>query len=60
MFGLCCDKNVQIKNTQVYKLKDNTYVVSFDANKFHHVFRGTREQIVPQMALRVKRVLHVR
>lgn len=60
MIGYEFDKSVQIKNTQVYKFKDNTYIVSFDANKFHHVFRGTREQIVPQIALRVKRILHVR
>lgn len=53
-------QNYPITNTRVYGFRDGTYFVSFDAHNVHHEFRGTREQIVPQMALRVKRILHVR
>ncbi len=48
-----------IKNTHVYGFRDGTYFVSFDANNLHHEFIGTREQILPKIALRVKRILHV-
>ena len=53
-------QNYPIKNTRVYQFPDGTYCVSFDANNLHHEFRGTREEILPQMVLRVKRILHVR
>lgn len=49
-----------IQNTKIYKFADSTYHVSFDAHNMHHVFNGTREQVLPELALRVKRILHVR
>lgn len=49
-----------IKNTKVYQFSDGTYHVSFDAHNIHHEFCGTREEILPQLVLRVKRILHVR
>ncbi len=49
-----------IKNTHVYQFSDGTYYVCFDANNIHHEFQGSRDQILPQMALRIKRVLHIR
>ena len=53
-------QNYPIKNTQVYQFSDGTYHVSFDAHNVHYEFRGTRDQILPQLVLRVKRTLHVR
>ncbi|MBR4507310.1 MAG: hypothetical protein IKP24_02125 [Alphaproteobacteria bacterium] len=53
-------ENYPIKNTQVYQFPDGTYHVSFDAHNMHHVFNGTREQVLPGLSLRVKRILHVR
>ena len=52
-------KDYQITNTRVYGFRDGTFFVSFDANNIHHEFRGTREQILPQMTLRIIRILHV-
>ena len=50
-----------IKNTQVYQFKDGTYFVSFDTiHGTHEVFSGTRAEILPKLALRVQRVLHIR
>lgn len=49
-----------INNTQVYVFSDGTYHVSFDANKVHYVFRGTREDVLQQLVHRVRRIWHVR
>ena len=57
---VCSIRNYPIKNTRVYKFADGMYYVSFDTRNTHEKFYGTRQQIAPQMALRLKRVLHVR
>ena len=50
-----------IKNTQIYQFANGKYFVSFDtADRTHEVFHGTREEILPKMALRVKCLLHIR
>jgi len=63
MVGYECDKHIQIENTRVYKEKDNSYVVTFNTNlnKTRQEIRGqTREETVSKIALRFKRILHVR
>lgn len=57
---MAVEQNYPITNTQVYKFKDGTYCVTFVAHNVREEFRGTREEIVPQIALRIKRILHVR
>lgn len=62
MFGKECNKNVQIKNIQIYKTKDNSYIVTFNTNvnNMRQEIRGrTREETLSKLALRVRRVLHV-
>lgn len=54
------EKEYPIKNTRVYKFAENSYCVSCDVRGKHEEFRGTREQVVNQMASRVEGVLHVR
>lgn len=49
-----------IKNTTIYKFVDGKYFVSFDVHGVKQKFLGTRDEILPQLTLRVKRALHVR
>lgn len=63
MFGYEFDRNIQIKNLQIYKNKDNSYIVTFNTNlnnKRQEIRGQTREETVSKLALRFKRVLHVR
>ena len=53
-------QNYPIENTRIYKFSDGRYFVSFDTRHTHEEFVGTREQILPALALRVKRIMHVR
>lgn len=49
-----------IKNVQIYQFANGKYFVSFDANKVHETFSGSREEVLSKLALRVQRILRIR
>lgn len=53
-------ENYPIKNTVVLCDKNGNYHVAFDSKIGHEEFSGTRADVLQQVSLRVKRILHVR
>lgn len=53
-------ENYPIQNTVVLCDKNGKYHVAFDSRAGHEEFSGTRVQVLKQVSLRVKRILHVR
>ncbi len=53
-------ENYPIQNTVVLCDKNGKNHVAFDSRAGHEEFSGTRADVLEQMTLRVKRLLHVR
>ncbi len=53
-------ENYPIQNTVVLCDKNGNYHVAFDSKIGREEFSGTRAEVLQQMTLRVKRILHVR